>query len=161
MTTDTDYTCTVVAPSDPITAFTATADPRAWWNELIEGSASQVGDTFVFDVPGLHHSTFQVTDARVGRRLAWRVIPSGNETELEEWLDTVVAFDFDPIPEGTRITFTHHGLRPQLECHTVCSTAWGYHLDAGLRALLTDGRPAPITARTIDEVAAKVGARRA
>ncbi len=157
--TDTDYTCTVDAPVDPITAFTAAADPRAWWNEMIEGTADEVGDTFDFDVPGLHHSRFQVTEARVGERLAWRVVASGDPTELEEWLDTVVVFDFEPSPRGTRITLTHVGLQPDLACHPVCSTAWAHHLQAGLQALLSDGRPAPITAATVDQVAATVGAR--
>jgi hypothetical protein len=159
MNTDVDYTYSFVVPVDAIEAFAAAAAPQTWWNEMIERTASQVGRTFIFDVPGLHHSKFLVTEADVGKRLAWKVIPSGDETELDEWIDTIVVFDFAPGPAGTHITFTHRGLQPQLECHTVCSTAWAYHLQVGLQALLTGGNPAPITATNIDQVAAAVGAR--
>lgn len=68
----------------------------------------------------------------LGQHLAWKVIPSGHEDELAEWLDTVVVFDFAETDKGTTVSFTHRGLQPQLECHGVCSTAWDYHLEAGL-----------------------------
>ncbi|WP_265448083.1 SRPBCC family protein [Flexivirga meconopsidis] len=158
MITNNDFTTTFVAPVTPDEAFEASTAPRTWWNQMIVGAAAQIGDTFIFDVPGLHHSKFEVTEARPGQHLAWKVIPSGEDTELDEWLDTVVTFDFAPDTAGTRVTFTHHGLQPRMECHDVCSTAWAYHLDAGLRALLTEGQGTPITPDTIDEVARKVGA---
>ena len=159
MITDTDFTTTIDALVDPVAAFEAATNPKAWWNDMIEDVAARVGDTFIFDVPGLHHSKFEVIEARPGQRLAWKVIPSGNESELDEWLDTVVDFEFEPTSEGTRVTFTHRGLVPRLECHAVCTTAWTYHLEAGLRALLTCGHGAPITAATVDDVARRVGAQ--
>lgn len=48
----------------------------------------------------------------------------------------------------------------ELECPTVCTTAWGYHLHAGLEALLTGGTPAPITPDTYRDVADTAGAQR-
>lgn len=158
MSKEADFTTSFVAPVTPAEAFEAAANPKAWWNEMIHGSAAQVDETFTFDVPGLHHSTFAVIEARSGQRLTWKAIPSGNKIELDEWLGTIVVFDFAPEPSGTRITFTHQGLRPRLECHELCSTAWTYHLEAGLRALLVEGHGNPITPTTIDDVARAVGA---
>lgn len=159
MSSDADFTTAFDVSVDPEAAFEAAADPKAWWNDMITGTAGELGDAFIYDVPGLHHSEFEVVEARPGRQLAWKVVPSGAESELHEWLDTVVEFRFAPTPTGTRVTFTHHGLAPSLECHTVCTTAWTYHLAAGLRALLTEGRGAPITAASAADVARRVGAQ--
>ncbi|MCZ4076982.1 SRPBCC domain-containing protein [Rhodococcus sp. H36-A4] len=155
-----DFTTTFTVPARPIQAFEAAASPKSWWNEMIVGSAAKVGDTFVFDVPKLHHSKFDVIEANPGHTLTWMVVPSGGTSDQEEWIGTVVAFEFEPDPAGTRITFTHRGLRPELECHTVCTTAWGYHLRAGLEALLTGETPAPITPDTYRDVADTVGGQR-
>lgn len=159
MNSNSDFTTTFTAPVTPTEAFAAAARPQAWWNEMIEGTCDRIGETFTFDVPGLHHSRFEVVDAEPGQLLAWKVIPSAEETDLDEWLGSIVVFDFAPDPEGTRVTFTHRGLQPQLECHEVCSTAWIYHLkEAGLKNLLTTGHAAPITPTTVDDVARTVGA---
>ncbi len=159
MTSDSDFTTAFTAPVSPDAAFEATTRPTAWWNEMIEGHAAQVGDTFVYDVPGLHHSAFEVIDARPGERLRWQVVRSGDEAELDEWIGTGLLFEYAPDPCGTRVRFTHLGLRPRLECHGVCAAAWSYHLEVGLQALLCDGRGAPLTAGTIDDVARRIGAR--
>lgn len=156
----TDFTTSFTVPVRPIEAFEGAASPAKWWNEMIDGSAAKVGDTFVFDVPKLHHSKFDVIEANPGHTLTWMVVPSGGTSDQEEWIGTVVAFEFAPDPAGARITFTHRGLRPELECHTVCTTAWGYHLHAGLEALLAGDTPAPITADTYRDVADIVGAQR-
>lgn len=159
MRAESDFTTTFTAPVTPSAAFEATTRPHAWWNEMVEGRAAEVGDTFTYDVPGLHHSEFEVVEARPGARLTWKVVRSGARTELDEWIGTEILFEFAPDPAGTRVTFTHRGLSPNLECHGVCATAWSHHLEAGLQALLTDGRGAPLTADTVDEVARKIGAR--
>ena len=54
--------------------------------------------------------------------------------------------------------FTHLGLSPELECHDGCSRAWDYHLDVGLRPLLTDEVASPLTRDTYVDVARAVGA---
>ena len=158
MTSDPDFTTSFTAPVSPGAAFEATTRPSAWWNEMVVGAATRVGDTFAYDVPGLHHSTFQVVEAQPGERLRWQVVRSGDEHELDEWIGTELLFEYAPDPAGTRVTFTHVGLRPSLDCHTVCTTAWSHHLEVGLRALLTEGRGAPLTADTVEDVARKVGA---
>ncbi len=158
MTDQHDYTTTFVVPTTPDEAYDATAHPQQWWNEMITGQAAAVGDVFVHDVPRLHHAKFIVTEATPGRRLTWRAEPTGATTELAEWIGTDLIFDFTRDPEGTRVTFTHKGLHPGLECHTTCTTAWSHHLTVGLQSLLTAGQADPITAESAAAVAAKVGA---
>lgn len=154
-----DYTHSFTAPVDPANAYRAAAEPTLWWGEMADGRADSVGATFVFDVPGMHYSQFQVTDAVPGERLTWAVVHSANPNELHEWVGTELAFVFTPAPDGTLITFTHKGLRPTLQCHDVCSSAWDHHLAEGLQALLTTGSGRPLTYATVEHVAQKIGAR--
>lgn len=154
-----DYTNTFTAPVTALQAFDAAAHPERWWNVMVTGDAETVGGTLVYDVPGLHHSEFAVTEAEPGRRLVWHVQDTGADNEQREWVGTDVIFEFQPNGDSTEVTFTHRGLRPQLKCHEVCSTAWDYHLDVGLRALLVTGQGTPITPESIDEVATRVGAK--
>lgn len=156
--TSQDYTRTFTAPVTPARAYELASAPASWWGEMATGTPDTPGSTFVFNVPELHYSLFDVTEAIPGQRLAWTVIPSGNPAEHHEWVGTEVRMDFEPDPAGSRITFTHKGLRPTLNCHAVCSAAWDHHLEAGLRALLTTGRGEPLTYATIAEVANKIGA---
>lgn len=154
------FTQTFTVPTRPHETFDAVANPAAWWNELIEGRADRVGDVFGFEVPDLHRARFEVIEANP-HALAWKVIPFGDEhpTELEDWIGTVVRFQFIADPQGTRVTFTHQGLSPQLECYAMCSRAWAYHLQAGLQAMLSGGRAHPVTASNGAEIASIVGAR--
>lgn len=138
-----DYTYSFTSDLDPTTAMTLTSDPKTWWNDMIVGDASNVGDVFDFDVPGLHHARFIVSHVDPGQFLASEVKPTHAEHELAEWSDTRLEFRFAEEAGRTRVEFTHRGLTPALECHRVCSTAWTYHLTAGLEALLNGGKPNP------------------
>lgn len=158
MNQNSDYTHSFTTDLDPAIAMALTSDPKAWWNDLIVGDARAVGDTFEFDVPGLHHASFVVSQADPGQFLVWDVVPTHAQYELAEWTDTRLEFCFVDEGGGTRVEFTHRGLTPALECHHVCSTAWTHHLTAGLQALLNGGRPEPLTHANAAEVAEQVGA---
>jgi len=41
-----------------------------------------------------------------------------------EWEGTTMVFDLAPAGEGTRLSFRHAGLVPQLECYDNCSAGW-------------------------------------
>lgn len=156
-----NFTHTFEAPCSPSAAFAYAAQPDLWWNTMISGTARHVGESFIYQVPEFHYSVFRVIESLEGKRLAWRVVPSGHPQELEEWVGTEVVFDFVELPTGTRVDFTHVGLRPQLACHTVCTTVWGHHLTVGLQALMTGADLRPVTQDSGAEVAAEVGAQKA
>lgn len=160
MSTGSSYTTTFATPGTPEVAFTAATQPHTWWNTMITGRATCVGDRFVYDVPDLHHSALTVTEAIPGKRLVWHVEKTGKPTELDEWVGTDLAFEFHPHPSGTgtMTTFTHHGLRPELDCHDVCTAGWNHHLTVGLQQLLTTGHAQPLTPQTVGHVATTIGA---
>lgn len=155
-----NFTYTFTAPCTPSEAFSWAAQPNIWWNTMISGSARQVGESFIYEVPGFHYSKFRVRESLEGKKLSWQVIPAEHRLELREWVGTDVVFEFVELTDGTRVDFTHVGLRPQLACHSVCSTAWGHHLTVGLQALMTGTAARPITPSSAAEVAAEVGAQK-
>jgi hypothetical protein len=45
-----------------------------------------------------------------------------------EWAGTKICFDLEKDGDNTKITFTHDGLMPQIECYDNCSSAWTQYL---------------------------------
>jgi hypothetical protein len=142
------FCTTIVVESTPEEVFAAISRPQVWWNQLIEGSADAIGGEFGFHMPGVHTTRMRVTEMDAGRRVAWQVLENQFSfvEDQEEWLGTDVVFDIERRAQGVAVVLTHVGLVPGLECYEICSGAWSHHLDAGLRALLVTGDPAPMTA---------------
>jgi hypothetical protein len=145
---DQSFSTTIVVQRTPEEVFAAIGRPQVWWNQLIHGSTEAVGDEFGFHMPGVHTTRMRVAEALAGRRVVWRVLENQFSfvQDQHEWLGTDVVFDIEQREEGVAVVLTHVGLVPALECYEICSGAWTHHLDAGLRALLVTGVPAPMTA---------------
>ena len=157
------FTTTFTVDRTPEQVFAAISTPRTWWNELIEGSAAAVGEEFGFDMPGVHRTRMRVTEAVPGRRVVWHILENHFSfvQNQDEWLGTDVIFDIIPGDDGTTVSLTHVGLVPEFECYEVCSGAWTHHLNAGLRALLSTGNPAPMTAELAAQTSREFAARAA
>ena len=155
---DASYRRGFTAPLAPAEAHERASRLSAWWNAMTEGPTQEVGDVSAVDVPGLHHCALEVVESVPGKRIAWQVLEAGHEHEIADWIGTRIVIDLEPAADGTLVQFTHEGLAPDLECHDGCSRAWDYHLDVGLRPLLSGGVASPITRDTYADVARTVGA---
>jgi uncharacterized protein YndB with AHSA1/START domain len=157
------FNTTFTVDRTPEEVFAAINAPQKWWNELIEGSADAVGDEFGFDMPGVHTTRMRVTEARPGQRVVWHVLENHFSfvEDQDEWLGTDVVFDITPAAQGTTVSLTHVGLVPEFQCYEVCSGAWTHHINAGLRALLASGNPAPMTAELAAQTAREFAAQNA
>lgn len=115
----------------PDEVYEALLDVRGWWsglyNETFDGASEKPGDIFSFNAgDGAHYSKQRLTEAVPGKRIRWTVI-EGSLSFVEhrqEWEGTSFGFDLEPADRGTKITFIHHGLTPQLECYSSCAPAW-------------------------------------
>lgn len=139
-----NYTTTISVDATPQKAFDAINDVPRWWGR-ITGSTTAVGDEFVYVVPGLHYSGFRVTELALGSHISWLVTGSYLDfvVDKQEWNGTTVRFDLDQTENGTRITFTHEGLNPAVECYGICSNAWGMFVNGSLRAFIETGEGQP------------------
>lgn len=143
----TSFSTTTTVAGSPAEVFAAVLNTSAWWNTAIEGRTTHVGDEFGFEVAGLHRTRIRVTEATPSRRLEWLVVENnfGFVTDQSEWVGDRMVFDFEPVEAGTKVTFTQHGLVPELECFDVCSNAWGFFIGASLRQLAEEGQGSPET----------------
>jgi NAD(P)-dependent dehydrogenase (short-subunit alcohol dehydrogenase family) len=134
-----------VVDQTPDQAFAAINDVRAWWSGELDGPTDTLGSEFTYTVADVHYTRFRITELDPARRVAWRVLDSclSFTAEQEEWTGTTITFDIAERPEGTVVTFTHEGLRPDHECYDVCANAWGEYINGSLRDLITTGTGRP------------------
>ena len=140
-----DFTTSVTIDRPVEDVFQAVLDARGWWNEAIEGPTAKVGDEFGFEVPGLHRTRMRVTEVEPDRRVTWLVVDNffGFVEDQSEWVGDRIEFEFAADGDGARVTFTQHGLVPDLECYDVCSNAWVFFVRESLRRLAEDGKGMP------------------
>jgi hypothetical protein len=126
----TSYRAEFVVDRTPDVAFDTIAEVRSWWTGDIVGESGRVGDVFTYRHEDLHVSTQRVTDLEPGRRVVWHVDDARLSfvADPTEWIGTDIVFELEPVGEGTRVTFTHVGLDPRIECYEACSSAWGYYV---------------------------------
>ncbi len=143
MSTDLTYTFTV--PQSPAEAFAAICDVRAWWSGSVEGPTDALGAEWTYEVPDLHFTAFRITELVPDATVAWLCTKSWITftEDHEEWTGTTVRFEVDATDAGTRVTFVHEGLVPDVECFDVCRVAWGEYVNGSLRSLIEDGAGRP------------------
>lgn len=128
------YSFTTSKPIDNV--FSQLLNVKQWWTglyeETIKGKSSEVGDEFNFKAGGgAHDSTQRLVELVPGKKITWLV----TESELSflkhpgEWTGTQFGFELSPAAKGTKVTFTHQGLTPHIECYGACSAGWTGYLD--------------------------------
>jgi hypothetical protein len=108
---------------------------KKWWSgiydETISGKSKKEQDEFTFSAGGgMHFSRQKLTELIPYKKIVWEVIES-NLSFLDnpkEWEKTKLQFDISEKENKTKITFTHAGLVPHIECFEQCSNAWTQYL---------------------------------
>ncbi len=140
-----DFTIAFTVDNTPEEVFAAITDVRAWWSEALLGKTAKQGDTFRFEVPGVHRTTQTVMEVVPGRKVVWHVTDGwiGFVDDKSEWDNTDIVFDITPEAGQTVVRFTHVGLTPAVECYQACSSAWSAYMLGSLRELITTGKGDP------------------
>lgn len=137
-----NFTYSFTTPKTAEDVYERLLNVRQWWSglfgESFTGESKKIGDEFNFKAGGGMHSTTQkLLEAVPGKRIVWLVTNSELSflSDPSEWKGTRICFDLVPDGKNTKVTFTHEGLMPQIECYTNCSTAWTGYLDNLKKAL--------------------------
>jgi hypothetical protein len=119
----------------PEEIFPTLLDVRKWWygvfDETITGSSKNVNDVFIFLAGGgVHQTTQKMVELIPNQKIAWLVTASNLNflKKPDEWLNTKFYFDLSGTESKTKITFTHEGLQPEIECYDDCSGGWMQYL---------------------------------
>lgn len=107
-----------------------------WWSglysETISGTVEKLNDEFTFSAGGgAHFSKQKLIELIPDRKIAWLVTESNLSflTRTDEWTNTKICFDLSTEGDKTRVSFTHEGLVPKIECYNGCAGAWTSYLE--------------------------------
>lgn len=77
-----------------------------------------------------------------GRRVAWQVLDADLSflKDRTEWTGTTITFDIVHTGSQTEVTFTHVGLKPEVECYDICTDAWTSLIQGSLKQLIETGK---------------------
>jgi hypothetical protein len=110
-------------------------NPKNWWvglfGETREGHSEKLNDEFSFRAgDGVHYSNQKLIELVAHKKIVWLVTESNLSflKNTNEWAETKICFDIQKVGDKTKITFTHEGLIPQIECYGGCSSAWTQYL---------------------------------
>ncbi len=137
-----DYTTSITVDRSASEVFEALNNVSEWWQGEIHGNTKEVGDEFTYQMKEFHYTKQRIIESVPEKKVVWLVIESKINfvTDKEEWLHTKIVFDIDKTDDETKITFTHQGLVPTIECYDGCSGAWEGLIEKSLFSYITTGK---------------------
>ena len=137
------FTYSFNTAKSPEAVFRLLLDIEQWWSglhgEIIKGESRKVGDTFTFQAGGgAHYSKQKLIELIPRKKVVWLVTDSKLTflNDAGEWTGTRICFDISTDENKTKVTFTHEGLVPQIECYNDCSGEWPKYLEKLKQKLL-------------------------
>ena len=116
-----------------------------WWTEF-SSQALNVGDPLVVRFEKNTSWVMTVSEATPDRSLLWKVVEANHDLEelskKDEWKGTAIKWEIVAYKNGSRVTLTHQGLVPTLECFEICRAGWSYFLGS-LKDYLETGKGSP------------------
>ena len=129
-----------------------TKDIDKWWTEL-STQALQVGDKLVVRFEKTTTWVMTISEALPNRSLIWKVVEANHDiedlTKKDEWKNTTIKWVLAENTTGTKVTLTHQGLVPALECFETCQAGWDYFLES-LKEYLETGNGYPYRKATVE-----------
>jgi hypothetical protein len=129
------YSFEIETQRSPKEVFELLLEVKKWWwgiyDETIVGTSEKVNDEFSFSAGGgMHFSKLKMVELIPYEKIVWEVTESNLSfvSNSKEWERTRLVFDISEKPENrTKMTFTHEGLRPDIECYEQCTNAWSQY----------------------------------
>jgi hypothetical protein len=143
--TQQNFECTIVVPIPPSAAFEMISQVGDWWAVNFKGSAKKINDQFTVHFARTTWSLIEIVEVESDRRIVWKVIdcylPIFQDPYL--WKDNLITWDIDDYGPHTKVTMTHVGLVPGVECYEDCRKGWSFYVGESLYKLFTEGRGLP------------------
>lgn len=129
------YSFEIKTQRSPKELFELLLEIKKWWSgiydETIAGTSKEVNDEFSFSAGGgMHFSKQKLIEQIPYKKIVWEVIESNLSflDNSKEWEHTRLRFDISENPGNkTKLTFTHEGLTPNIECYEQCTSAWSQY----------------------------------
>ena len=137
-----NFSSTITARISAGAAINKISSVPEWWGVSFTGSAEKQGDKFTIKMGGDSFFDLIVTEMTPDKRIVWLVTDCYMPwfADKREWANTKLIFDLNDNGGETKITFTHEGLTPEVECYTACETGWTHWITRSLLSYLTTGK---------------------
>lgn len=140
-----NYQCTITAPLSPAEAFEKISRVGEWWAVNFKGSAKALRDRFTVHFARTTWSIMEIVDYEPDQRIEWKVVdcylPIFKDPYL--WKGNRILWEISREGTLTRVTMTHVGLVPGVECYEDCRKGWNFYVGESLFKLLTEGKGLP------------------
>ena len=126
------YSTEILISAKPESVYKAiTKDVDKWWTELSD-QAVQVGDQLTVRFEKTTSWVMTINEALPDQFLVWMVSNANHDLDelvkKDEWKGTTIKWEIAENEMGSKVTLTHQGLVPVLECYEICHTGWDYFL---------------------------------
>ena len=140
-----NYQCTITAPVTPAEAFEKISRVGDWWAINFKGDAKKLTDHFTVHFARTTWSLMEIVEVEADEHIMWKVVdchlPIFKDPHV--WMNNFIAWEIRPEGPLTRITMTHIGLFPGVECYEDCRKGWNFYIGESLLKLLTEGKGMP------------------
>jgi hypothetical protein len=140
-----NYQCTIAAPLSPAEAFDKISRVGEWWAVNFKGSARALHDRFTVHFARTTWSLMEIIEYKPDQRIEWNVVdcylPIFKDPYL--WKGNRILWEIDRDGALTRVTMTHVGLVPGVECYEDCRKGWNFYVGESLLKLFTEGKGLP------------------
>lgn len=142
---ETSYFATYLIEKSPATVFNAIGEVSNWWTPDFKGASKSLGDEFEVSFADIHYSKHRVVESIPFKRIIWLVTDSKLSfvKDQKEWVGTKNIFEIATENGKTRLTFTHLGLQPPLECFENCTKGWQQFIEGSLLPYILTGKGKP------------------
>jgi len=117
-----------------------------WWARYVEGNSTTIDDIFTVRF-GKTSGTFKVTELQPLKKMRWLVTNSYLPLfkNISQWNGTELLWEISNDNIISRLTMTHIGLTPEIECYADCKKGWHFYINESLFKLITKGGGMPGT----------------
>jgi hypothetical protein len=133
-----NYQNNIVVDVTPREAYEGIKDVRGWWARKVEGRTQQRWDVFTVRF-GATFVTFEIMADVPDKKIVWDVRDCNLHwiKNKKEWNGTRLIFEIRSVKDGTKVSMTHVGLVPEVECYGDCELGWNEHFGESLVSYLT------------------------
>jgi hypothetical protein len=137
-----DFNSSISAKISTKEAIKKISNVPAWWGVSFTGNSEKQNDTFIIKMGGDSFFNFTVAELIPDKRVVWLVTNCNMPwySNKKEWANTKLIFDLHEDSGVTKLSFTHQGLTPEVECYKDCAPGWTHWIKTSLFSYFTTGK---------------------